>query len=109
MNGIQYLREAHDLCPEDRLTQYHLALATGEEKAMPGQAPDHEPWRYQNERELQMGHLMDNVMCDRPADMAAMYRRAHRKDPSDQMAALRLGAALFCKQDSAYAGSAHLL
>jgi hypothetical protein len=48
-------------------------------------------------------------MCDRPADMAALYRRALQKDPTDQMAALRLGAALYCAQDSAHGHEAHLL
>ena len=112
IKGVQYLREALEMCPEDRLTQYHLHLATGPDAPgipMPLEAPEHESWRYENERELAMGHLMDNVMCDRPADMAAIYRRAHRKDPQDQFAALRLGAALYCKQDSSNAGRAHLL
>jgi hypothetical protein len=109
--GVSYLKQAREICPQDRLTLYHLAVATGEEAGslMPAPAPGHEAWRYENERELQMGHLMSQVMCDRPADTAAIYRRAHRKDPSDQMAALRLGAALYCKQDSSYAHTAHML
>ena len=109
--AVAKLKIAKELCPEDRLTQYHLGLALGEgqdtaEQVMPYPK---EEWRYQNEQELRAGHVLDLAAADRPADMAALYRRAHRKDPTDPFAALRLGAALYQAQDSAHGHHGHLI
>jgi len=99
-DGLANLREALEICPEDRLTTYHLALAEGRDEDLTNQV---ESWEYHSDRGMANGNLMQASMACRAADMADMYRKAHKKKPDDEHALLRMGAALYCSQDSDWA------
>jgi len=103
--GIVKLHQALELCPEDQLTQYHLAVATGTEDTVVTK----DPWKYNSESGMRTGHLLQASMATRPVDMAELYRKASKKNPDDKLAMLRLGAALYCAQDSAHGHSGDLL
>jgi len=108
-DGVAKLQEALALCPENRLTQYHLALATGRDKELVQEQEWTRQPKYHSELGMQGANLLQAGVATRPVDMAHLYREAHKKNPDDHLAVLRLGAALFCAQDSAHGSKANLL
>jgi len=75
-------------------------LAEGRDEDLTNQV---ESWEYHSDRGMANGNLMQASMACRAADMADMYRKAHKKKPDDEHALLRMGAALYCSQDSDWA------